>query len=203
MILCDIGNTSYHFEHDAKTYKELVKSFDPGSIVDDVYYINVNPTVASTLEALPNWIDLSAHIDWKKYYDTMGVDRIMVCEAIDEGCVIDAGSAITVDIVRSGKFEGGFIYPGVEAMQRCYAGISSRLDYSFNFELELDKMPKNSQDAVSYGFLGLLYTEVKRHGLPIVLTGGNAEQLQVVFKDAVIDQTLVFKGMRKLIEKVF
>ena len=63
----------------------------------------------------------------------------------------------------------------------------------------MDKIPKNSRDAVSYGYLRLLYNEVMRHDLPIYLTGGNAKQLKQIFPDAVIDPELVFKGMQTLV----
>ncbi len=201
MILCDIGNTSLHFQDGNRYYKESADLFDPVSVHGDVHYISVNAGLDPILHSLGNWADLSDHVAWEKYYETMGIDRIMACEAIDNGIIIDAGSAITVDIVKDGLFEGGFIYPGAEAMQKCYSDISERLDYSFNFELDLDKMPKNSRDAVSYGYLRLLYGEVIRHDAPIYLTGGDARSLQALFPSAKVDETLIFKGMQKTIEK--
>ena len=202
MILCDIGNTSYHFlEGDVET-KQNAQTFEASTINDDVYYISVNADVDKTLTQLSNWHDLRSAIDWPKYYETMGVDRIVACEAIVDGLIIDAGSAITVDIVTNGTFQGGFIYPGLEAMQESYRNISSRLDYSLNFELDLDKMPKNSQDAISYGVLRTLYSEVMRHNKKIYLTGGNAKVLSKIFPDAVVDELLLFKGMKKMMERV-
>ncbi len=62
-------------------------------------------------------------------------------------------------------------------------------------------MPKNSQDSISYGFLRLLYSEVMRHNKPIFLTGGNATQLSQVFKDAHIDEMLIFRGMQTVISR--
>ncbi|MEA3372125.1 MAG: type III pantothenate kinase [Campylobacterota bacterium] len=203
MILCDIGNTSLHFQDGDRLYKESAELFDPAALKEDIYYISVNAELDPVLELLPDWINLAPHIAMDNYYKTMGIDRIMACEAIDNGIIIDAGSAITVDLVRDGLFEGGFIYPGVRAMQKCYSEISRRLDYSFNFELDLDKMPKNSRDAVSYGYLRLLHAEVSRYGLPIYLTGGDARVLQTLFPSAVVDEALIFKGMHKIIEKVF
>lgn len=202
LILCDVGNTSYHFlEGDVET-KEDVKSFDVSTIDDDVYYISVNANIDKILIKMSNWHDLRGAVEWSKYYETMGVDRIVACEAITDGLIIDAGSAITVDIVTDGTFEGGFIYPGLDAMQKCYRNISSRLDYSLNFELDLDKMPKNSQDAISYGVLRTLYSEVMRHNKKIYLTGGNAKVLSIIFPDAVVDELLLFKGMKKMMERV-
>jgi len=200
LMLCDIGNTSCHFLDGDRAFKVPKEAFDPASIEEEVYYISVNPSVDEKLAGLANWHDLRECIDWDRYYDTMGVDRIMACEAIVDGLIIDAGSAITVDLVSGGDFQGGFIYPGIEAMRACYRNISSRLDYSLNFELDLDKMPKNSRDAISYGVLRTLYSEVTRHDKQIYLTGGDAKALAKLFPDAVVDERLLFKGMKKMME---
>ncbi|MDF1883494.1 type III pantothenate kinase [Sulfurimonas sp. SAG-AH-194-C21] len=201
MLLCDIGNTSYHFLDGERDYKKDVDTFDASSIVEKVYYICVNSEVNAVLESLNNWIDISLFIDKSQYYKTMGIDRIVAVEALSDAVIVDAGSAITVDVVKNSHFLGGFIYPGVEAMQKTYINISPALDYSFNFDLDLDIMPKNSQDAISYGFLKTLYSEVIRHKLLVVLTGGNAKELQKIFKDAKVDERLIFNGMKQIIKK--
>ncbi|MDQ1263749.1 MAG: type pantothenate kinase [Campylobacterota bacterium] len=201
MLLCDIGNTSYHFLDGKTEYKKYATLFDPSSLHERVYYICVNPQLKNRLRDLKNWIDLSLYTDFSKYYKTIGVDRVAACEAIEDGLIIDAGSAITVDIVKDGVYGGGFIYPGVRAMSQAYKNISSALDYSFNFELDLDKMPKNSQDAISYGYLKTLYSEVVSHNMNIYLTGGFAKEFAKIFKDAKVDEMLIFKGMQKIIKK--
>jgi type III pantothenate kinase len=200
-LLCDVGNTSYHFFDGRESYKKDAKTFDPASVKERVCYISVNPAVEAKLAALQNWTDLSRFVAWDRYYATMGIDRVMACEAIDDGVVLDAGSAITVDLVRAGRFEGGFIYPGIRAMQGAYASISARLDYSINFEADLDRRPKNSRDAISYGFLRTLKSEVERHGGPLYVTGGDARRFKTVFPEAVIDELLIFKGMKKMLEQ--
>ena len=201
MLLCDIGNTSLHFLDEQKDYKKSVKSFDPKTITQEVYYICVNPDLNHILKKLDNWIDISCYVDMTNYYDTMGIDRIMACEAIEDGVVIDAGSAITVDVVDDGVFMGGFIYPGVEAMSKTYKDISVLLDYPFNFELSLDTLAKNSQDAISYGFLKTLYLEVISHKKDIFLTGGDAKRFKTIFPHAKLDENIVFKGMKKVISQ--
>jgi type III pantothenate kinase len=178
-----------------------VALFDPSAISEKVFYICVNQHVKEVLQGLENWIDLSQHVDFTKYYKTMGIDRIMACEAIDNGVVVDAGSAITVDIVKGGKFEGGFIYPGARAMSECYKNISSALAYSFNFELDLGKMPKNSGDAISYGYLKLLQSEVDSYGMDIFLTGGDAVNFKKIFPASQVDDTLIFRGMTNIMKK--
>jgi type III pantothenate kinase len=132
----------------------------------------------------------------------MGVDRIFAIEALEsDGVIVDAGSAVTVDVVKEGTFVGGFIYPGIKAMHKTYENISDALSYSFNFDLALDIMPKNSRDAISYGYLKTLYAEVVSHRLPIILTGGDAKEFAKIFKDATIDEQLIFKGMKKIIQR--
>jgi len=132
----------------------------------------------------------------------MGIDRIVACEAIQNGVIIDAGSAITVDVVNDGVFEGGFIYPGVSAMEMTYKNISSALDYSFNYEVDLENLPRNSQDSISYGFLKTLYSEVMSYEKHIYLTGGDAIKLLSVFKNAQHNNYLIFDGMKKIINKI-
>ncbi len=199
MLLCDIGNTSYHFFDSSLDYKEHVDIFNPQTLQNTVYYICVNPKVSKLLKPLKNWINVARFIDIKNYYETMGVDRIFACLAIEDGIIIDAGSAITVDVVEGGVFQGGFIYPGTRAMNDTYKNISSALDYSFNYELDLNKLPRNSQDAISYGFLKTLYSEVLSHKKKIYLTGGDAQKLLNIFKDAVVDNELIFNGMKKIL----
>ena len=201
MLLCDIGNTSYHFLNDGDSYKKDVKNFEAANITDKIYYISVNENVSKKLENLDNWINVANFVDKSKYYETMGIDRVCAVEAIKNAVVIDAGSAITIDVVREGLFMGGFIYPGVKAMGETYANISSALEYSFNFDLDLDIMPKNSQDAISYGFLKTLYSEVVSYDLPIILTGGDAQVLQKIFRNAELDEKLIFDGMKYIIKK--
>jgi len=201
MLLCDIGNTSYHFLDADNDYKEDGATFEPSLVKEKVYYICVNSSVQKTLETLDNWIDLKSYVDMSNYYETMGVDRIFACEAVANGVIVDAGSAITVDVVNNRVFEGGFIYPGVNAMAKTYENISPALAYSFNFELDLDKMPKNSVDAISYGYLKTLYSEVTAKSKDIFLTGGDADKFAIIFPNAKIDKLLIFNGMKKIIKK--
>ncbi len=201
MFLCDIGNTSYHFLKDEKEFKKSVGSFNPRDIKEKVYYISVNKKISEILKELDNWIDLSLKIDMSIYYKTMGVDRIVASMSIKDGVIVDAGSAITVDVMKGGKFMGGFIYPGKRAMNRTYKEISPALEYDFDFNIDLDKLPKNSKDAISYGFLKTLQNEVLSYDMPIVLTGGDAKEFKKIFVDASVDESLVFSGMKKLMLK--
>jgi type III pantothenate kinase len=199
MLLCDIGNTSYHFLNGESKYKKDVKTFVPSTIKDEVHYICVNPKIINILKQLPNWIDISSRIDVSKYYETMGVDRMVASQAVDNGIIIDAGSAITVDVIKKGGFVGGFIYPGIKAMSKAYKDISSALDYPFNFDIDLNVLPKNSRDAITYGYIKTFYDEVMSHNMDIILTGGDAKEFTKIFVDAKVDDSLIFKGMKKIL----
>ncbi|NOQ29990.1 MAG: type III pantothenate kinase [Helicobacteraceae bacterium] len=201
MTLCDVGNTSFHFYDQKSEYRVSIDEFNATDIKEKVYYINVNESQEICLQKLPNWINLKEFVNYSNYYESMGIDRIMACEAIESGIVVDAGSAITVDKVKNSSFEGGFIYPGLKILEKTYKELSPRLETSFNFELDLDKMPNNTQDAISYGVLRTLYNEVMRHNSQIYLTGGDAQKLKTIFKDSILDELLIFKGMKNIMKK--
>jgi type III pantothenate kinase len=202
MLLCDIGNTSFHFLDGEDDFKESAVSFNPASISKKVYYISVNEKVQKSLQNLDNWIDLSNYVSREKYYATMGIDRIMAVEAVANGIIIDAGSAVTVDVVKEGKFEGGFIYPGLKSIEKTYKEISPLLDSKIDFELSMQELPKNTEDAIAYAYLKPLQCEVFSHKLPIILTGGDAESFKNIFPKAKIEVNLIFSSMKKLLKSL-
>jgi len=201
MILCDIGNTSVDLFIGGELTKLRAETFDPATLHDDVYYVSVNASFNERIRDYPHWYDLREFIDWEKYYPTMGIDRIMVCEAVEEGVIVDAGSAITVDVMRGGVYYGGFIALGVRAAQAAYARLSPALDMSFNFEVDLAKMAKNTPDALTVGFLAPLIFKIESLGKPLYITGGDGRLLSRFIPDAVVEEDLIFQGMKKLIEK--
>jgi len=198
-LLCDIGNTNFSFS-DGK--KISVQDFDISSIDETVYYISVNQYWEKRLSMEENWINLRSFVDFDQYYKSMGIDRIMVCKAIQDGIVIDAGSAVTVDRIVNSKHEGGYIYPGLSAMAKCFKDISPALDVSFNFDIDLDRMPKNTRDALTYGAIAPLLSNIREicKDLPVYITGGDAEKLLPLIPDAIIEHALVFKGMKKILQ---
>lgn len=201
MILCDIGNTTIDWERDGEHSKQSVENFDPSLYTNMIYYICVNTKLLSHISTLPNWINVALYIAWEKYYPTMGIDRIMVCEAINNGVIVDAGSAVTVDVMNDGRYEGGFIALGLRSAQEAYAKLSPALAWSFNFEVDLTIMAKNTPDAITIGYLAPLIDKIKSLGSPIIVTGGDSDAFSFFMNDAIVDNHLIFKGMKKLIEK--
>lgn len=201
-LFCDIGNTHFYFYNGEESYKIKAEEFDRSDITSDVYYISVNDYWEKELEDEENWINLRAKVDFDKYYESMGIDRIACCEAVEDALIIDAGSAITVDKVKNGKHLGGYIYPGFRAMAQCFKDISPRLEVSFNFDIDLATMPRNTRDALSFGAISPLISQIREDAdtKTVILTGGDAEKLLAFIPQAVIDQELVFKGMKKILE---
>ena len=205
MILCDIGNTHFYFLDDKKgTYKLDAEGFDISSIHEKVYFISVNHYWEKRLEFEENWVNLREYVDFEGYYASMGIDRIACCKAVSDALIIDAGSAITVDRVEEGKHQGGYIYPGLSAMQKCFKDISPRLEVSLNFDIDLATMPTNTQDALSYGVIHPLISSIRTlsKNAEVIITGGDAEKIYPFIPHAKIDHELVFKGMKKIIQGI-
>ncbi len=201
MILCDIGNTTVDIYENGICRKVTLLEFNPGLLMGDVWYACVNTLVSKSVVLLPNWHNISTLIDWEKYYPTMGIDRILVCEAIGDGVIVDAGSAITVDVMSDGGYQGGFIALGLKSVQEAYSKLSPALDVSFNFEVELDKMAKNTSDAITIGFIAPLVEKIFALGSPLYLCGGDAVLLSRFLPHAIVDNELIFKGMKMLIDR--
>lgn len=199
--LCDIGNTNADILSPQGRLKIPLSDFIPENLDGNVYFISVNHSLEEYLNGLDRWCNLREYVDWNRYYPTMGIDRVMVCEAVEDGVIVDAGSAITVDRMSEGEYTGGFIALGLQSARKAYGMLSSALDVSWNFEVDLDKMAKNTPDAVTIGYLSPLVHRIRSLGKPLYLTGGDALRLAPYFEAAYVEKDLIFEGMKKLIEK--
>lgn len=203
MILIDIGNTRAHVFHNDRVehmhVDEAVRRFH----AQHVGYINVNPHHADLLSAMAGWEDLDAYVHLPGDYSGMGVDRRALCLSHDEGLFIDAGSAITVDKVIDGVYQGGFILPGLKAYSQAYAAISPVLNVPFDQHIDLSALPKETKQSVSFGTMASIVSLIERvrDDLPIYLTGGDGVRLAAYLDKAMVDETLVFQGMEKAVSK--
>jgi type III pantothenate kinase len=161
-----------------------------------VCYINVKPGLKEELRKFSKWVDLEPYIKLESEYEGLGVDRKALCLAIEEGVVVDAGSAVTVDVVKSKKHLGGFIFPGLSQMRRSYAAISQALDKEPSFSWE--GLPKKTSEAIGYGMIRPLVLAIEELGEPLFVTGGDGLFLSRFLKNARYDELLIFKGLRKI-----
>lgn len=199
MIFCDIGNTNAHFLIDGRLYIKSIEEFLKLSFNEKVYYICVNDNVKSFLNAKKIFFDLEPYIKFDTKYNGMGIDRICVCKAINDGVIVDAGSAITVDIMRKGMHIGGYILPGLAAYNIAYASISARLQLNINKDIRLDRMPRNTTDAISYAVIKSIKLIIKNStkNRKIHFSGGDGKYLAGFFKNAVYDEISIFKVLQE------
>ena len=125
--------------------------------------------------------------------DRLGIDRLIGAYAasLDSNpplIVVDAGSAITVDLVGSdGKFKGGAILPGLGMQFASLANGTASLPLLSYNNKEPQTPAKNTQDAIFSGIVTGATAAIDRliaafckqqdltpHTVPVVLTGGDA-----------------------------
>jgi type III pantothenate kinase len=128
----------------------------------------------------------------------MGVDRKALCLSCENGIFVDAGSAITVDVVREGRYEGGFILPGIKAYLQSYRSISPVLDIVLEENVEIDTLPRTTKEQISYGIIASIQSLIQKHrgDEALYFTGGDGAFLSTFFDGASYDETLVFQGMK-------
>jgi type III pantothenate kinase len=167
-----------------------------------VFYISVNDEKEKELlKYNPHAKNLKDFVKIDTSYTGLGIDRVMACKAIYDGVVVDAGSAITLDIMQNGVHLGGVIFPGISALKEAYAKISPKLDVNFG-EIDFKKLPQNTTEAVTYGGLGSIIEMIKslKKDKTLYLTGGDGKFLGR-YLDGVYIKDLVFRGMLETIKQ--
>ena len=123
-------------------------------------------------------------------------------------CIIDAGTAITVDLLdAAGRHHGGRILPGLQMMREALlhgtVGISQASGDPAAFA-------DNTADAVSSGTLHMLQAAVREIGesarqrlgndMKIIITGGMSEQIMSLtgLPEMVHEPDLVLKGLHTI-----
>ena len=203
VLLADIGNSYFHIYNGSDvehlSYEEAIRKYSKEAL----YYISVKQQLDSTIENISLWKNISQQIQLQGAYETMGVDRRALCLSHDDGVFVDAGSAITVDIMQNSEYMGGFILPGLKAMLQAYSSISPVLDTELNDTISLERLPATTKDGISYGIIASIKALIDKHSdsKKLYFTGGDGEFLSSFFEDATYDEMLVFNGMRKVIKE--
>jgi type III pantothenate kinase len=125
--------------------------------------------------------------------ETIGPDRLCAaaapaCEGVTDAVIIDAGTAVTVDILRDGVFTGGAIMPGLDMMLHSLCERTSALPRISMEPGAVTSVPgRDTASALRAGVLGayrggagkLLGHSVERfvNLPPVFLTGGDAGHL--------------------------
>ncbi len=195
MLLYDVGNTNIKCYDDGEI--TIVDDFDEKR---DFYYISVNPKI----EDFKNGIDLAPYFKFKTDYKGMGIDRVSACYSIYDGVIVDVGSAITVDVMSNGEHLGGFILPGIGAYKESFATISSALIFDIDNNLNLKKLPQNTNEALNFAIFKSIYLMIKEvsDAKKIYFCGGDALMVSRFFKESEYKKDLVFDGMKKVIKRI-
>ncbi|MGZ4999009.1 MAG: type III pantothenate kinase [Methylomonas sp.] len=138
--------------------------------------------------------------------DKLGIDRWLALVAAHRYyrghcCVVDCGTAITVDIIDAGgRHMGGLISPGLLSMKKALVADTAALN--FTHQQQASGLADNTADAIDGGTLlaaaGLIEIVLRRQNqsCQLILSGGDAaavaRELQV---PGIIDAELVLKGL--------
>ncbi len=201
MLLLDIGNTNVKVFKDGKTDRIGIREFEFPK--EKFYYICVNETFKKRLKSVVDGINLEERFCLKSDYTGLGVDRVAACYAVNDSVVVDAGSAITVDLMKEGRHLGGFIMPGLSSYKDSFANISSKLIYNLDEEITLKELPSNTKEALIYGMIKPVVCAIEEFAKEkkIVVTGGDGKRLCRYLKNCRYDEELVFRGMKKVIKE--
>ena len=203
MLLADIGNTRIHIYNGEEvihlSHEEAIKKYAGKKLK----YITVKHQLKEKLEGLENWEDISDLMRIPNEYNTMGIDRKALCLSHPDGLFVSAGSAITVDVVEKGIYQGGFLLPGIQAYFQAYASISPALKTKLNPNVSLNELPKTTKDAISFGIIASIKTLVEKYqsDKQLYISGGNGELISSFFKNAIFDETLIFQGMKNVLKE--
>jgi len=202
LILCDIGNTTFHFlikeKHKKYSLKESIPKFD-----ERVFFVSVNRKATNKLlKTNPNAINIEKYLDFKTKYKGQGIDRVIACAFEKDSVIVDAGSAITVDVMKKGIHKGGFILLGFQSFMNAYPKISKKLKFDFDKDVNLDKIPLQTKDAIQYAILKSIILPIREVAKTenIIFTGGDGELLSGYFTNSIYKKDLIFENMKRIID---
>jgi len=192
--------------------------------INSIYVANVaGDKIAQQLTdwTQSNW-DLTPHFinsEQKKFGVTnsynqpeqLGVDRWLSLIAARQHarqatCIIDCGTAITIDIVtKYGIHQGGMILPGLSLMRSSLADKTDALDVHYD-QSEFKTLAISTASAIQTGTLYTVTACLERiiddlnnsydHHIRFIITGGDAELLMPLLPSAISHYPdIVLKGL--------
>ncbi len=202
LILCDIGNATFHFLIDGEDKKYFLDEKIP-KFEDEIYFVSVNEKATKKLlKRNPHAKDIKELLKFDTTYQGLGIDRAVACSFQNNCVIVDAGSAITVDIMEEGTHKGGFIMLGLRRFMKSYKKISKKLNYDFEKNINLDKIPAQTKDAITYAVMKSIILPIKEVSLnkSIIFTGGDGLALSKYFENGIYKKDLIFENMKRIID---
>lgn len=204
----NIGNThtqvAVGYADKKITEWESLRTFDTSEIPFDelprdifTVYSSVVPEITALMKkkfpaALPCIAENVPLIDFSDAPPTLGMDRIANCAALvqkkSSGIIIDAGTAVTLEVVSNKKFIGGAILPGPGILARAmhdYTGALPLIECRQAVDLETiipetltaKAMEIGVQSAAVAGTLQLMrnFLKVLPENSPVIVCGGSRQ----------------------------
>ncbi|UCE02266.1 MAG: type III pantothenate kinase [Candidatus Latescibacterota bacterium] len=150
--------------------------------------------------------------------ETLGVDRLanvagVMADAERSAVVVDAGTAVTVDLLERGHLRGGLILPGFHLMARALHAHTAQLPlvdasgYAPPFgDDTASALRAGIQSTLAHGLRGIVTALRRRLGprAPVVFTGGHGERLGNLARlaEARVEPDLLFRGLRLLAHRL-
>jgi type III pantothenate kinase len=210
-LIIDIGNTSTKLALSKGAVivkKDRISSPDPAMIdsftgkqqLEGVIVSSVSHDPSRLISYLRDRCSRVHRLTWQSHFpfgidyetpETLGVDRLAAAAGAwshhpqSDLLVVDAGSALTIDVITGGIYRGGSISPGLSMRFRALHEYTGQLPLitagrSFSFP------GRSTKDAIAGGvIMGMVYeineyirTFEERHKNPVTLiTGGDSEML--------------------------
>ena len=148
---------------------------------------------------------------YEEGYGRLGIDRwlaILGCDlnglaSDDVACIVDCGTAITIDLLRGdGRHEGGYIVPGLGMMQQSLQLHTARVRHNPLIGAGLSP-GKSTAEAVMHGVMlavtGLIEKVARDQSCKkIVMTGGDAAKTgQLLAVEYCEEPRLLLKGLQR------
>ena len=150
-------------------------------------------------------------------FSKLGVDRWLAMVAAFKDyvlhesksvCVIDCGTAITLDLIKSdGDHQGGVIVPGFRLMCSALNNATDNIDENIGNNLEVatglglttsDAVRQGCAQLISDGLSGLIkrFVNIKPENLTCIVTGGDGKWISGMLEhETIYDPVLVNKGL--------
>ena len=134
-----------------------------------------------------------------RYCALLGMRKNFEC-----GVVVMLGTAVTIDYLDSkGVFQGGLILPGRHLMHDAIA-THTQIEYvDVNQEKKPNLFPQTTDEAITSGSLysicatiTLMQKKWQATDLPLVILGGNTEEIATLIPAAQPFSDLIFDGLR-------
>ncbi len=186
--------------------------------IEDIVVCSVVPSLNYIMQRFsekyfgkePIWVEAEEGvIKWNvKTPCEIGADRVAnvigaYCEYGDSCVILDFGTAITIDLLMKGTYEGGIIMPGLLTMVHALFTGTAKLplvDLKPPSEIIGKDTGSNIQIGVIKGSahaVNGLIEDIKREygNMPIVITGGQSKVIVDYVNHDIYDGDLTLKGM--------